>query len=143
MRILFTALFALLLAGCAAGKTVERRNYEQLGAPGGPFSHAVKHRGVLYLSGMTAFGTPAQGKSMPEQARAIWGKIRTVAEAEGTDLGSLLKVTMYITDFSRAAELREELLRQYDGEFPASSLVEVNKLFSPEVNIEIEAVFGL
>ncbi|WP_368483939.1 hypothetical protein [Pseudomonas fluorescens] len=35
------------------------------------------------------------------------------------------------------------LVQHYNGHFPASSLVEVSKLFSPELNIEIEAIFGV
>ncbi len=136
-----TTLLILCGVGCTA--LLERKNYAKLGPVGGPFSHAVKHGNVLYISGMTAYGTEAQGKSMAEQAKAIWAKIGTIAQAEGTDLSSLIKVTMFITDFNQAQELREVLNSQYNGQFPASSLVEVSKLFSPEVNIEIEAIFGL
>ncbi len=147
MPIFFTTVGAailLILYGMGCTSTpVERRSYEALGPAGGLFSHAVRHGNVLYISGMTAYGSAAQGKSMAEQAKEIWRKIGLIAQAEGTDLGSLIKVTMFITDFSQAPELRKELLRQYDGQLPASSLVEVNKLFSPELNIEIEAVLGL
>ena len=122
---------------------VERKNYEKLDPPVGPYSHAVKHGKTLYLSGLTAYGTEAQGKSMAEQARAIFTQLKAVAQAEGSDLNSLIKVTVFITDFAQAQELREELFRQYEGNLPASSLVEVSKLFSPDVSIEIEAVLGL
>lgn len=152
MRKFFTLAIASILSvlccvNYAAAKKapvpLERKNYETLAPPGGPFSHAVRHGNVLYLSGITAYGTTAQGKSMAEQAQEIWVKIGAIARAEGTDLRSLIKVTMFITDFSQAPALREELARQYNGQFPASSLVEVNKLFAPEVNIEIEAILGL
>ncbi len=151
MRVFYAVIVLILFVFCCANYAVhcrahgpiERKNYDALGSPGGPFSHAVKYGNVLYLSGMTAYGTKAQGKSMAEQAGEIWNKIRIVAKAEGKDLDSLIKVTMYITDFGQAEEVREELSRQYNGKFPASSLLEVGKLFSSEVNIEIEAVLGL
>jgi 2-iminobutanoate/2-iminopropanoate deaminase len=69
---------------------------------------------------------------MIEASRASW-----------TDMSSLLKVTIFITDFSQVGELRKVLVRHYEGHLPASSLVEVSKLFSPELNIEIEAIFGV
>ena len=122
---------------------VDRKNYETLLPPVGPYSHAVKHGNVLYLSGVTAYGTAAQGKSMAEQAGAIFSQLKAIAKAEGVDMRSLIKVTVFITDFSQAQELRQELFKQYEGNLPASSLVEVGKLFSPEVNIEIEVIFGL
>ena len=124
-------------------RSIERKNYEFLGPPVGPYSHAVKHGTVLYLSGLTAYGTEAQGKGMAEQARAIFSQLGEIAKAEGTDSKSILKVTVFITDFSLANELREELFRQYDGAIPASSLVQVAKLFSPDISVELEAILGL
>lgn len=122
---------------------IERKNYEALPSPVGPYSHAVRNGNTLYLSGFTAFGTKAQGKSMEEQANAIFDQIKAVATAEGTDMRSLIKVTTFITDFGQAQELRKVLSHHYDGNLPASSLVQVAKLFSPELNIEIEAILGL
>lgn len=124
-------------------RPLERKVYETLSPPGGPFSHAVRFGNTLYLSGMTAHGTPAQGKSMAEQAEAIWDRIGAIAQAEGTDLGSLIKVTIFITDLGQAPQLREVLISRYSGQPPASSMVEVSGLFSPDANIEIEAVLGL
>lgn len=125
------------------GTSIERKTYATLPAAVGPYSHAVKNGNTLYLSGFTAFGTEAQGQSLEKQANAILAQIKTVAVDEGTDMSSLLKVTIFITDFSQAGELRKVLSQHYEGHFPASSLVEVSRLFSPELNIEIEATFGL
>lgn len=123
--------------------TVERKNYAALPAAVGPYSHAVKNGNTLYLSGFTAFGTSAQGKSMEEQAHAIFEQIEAVAAAEGTDMSALIKVTTFITDFAQVKDLRSVLTSHYNGNLPASTLVEISRLFSPELNIEIEAVFGL
>ncbi len=136
--------FSMTCAAQESGKSkIERRNDGAPEQSGRLFSQAVKHGNTLYLSGVTAFGTSAQGKSVAEQTRAIFARIRAIAESEKTDMSSLIKVTIFITDIGKAQELREELARQYDGHPPASSLVEVNKLFSPEANIEIEAIFAL
>ena len=150
-KFLTAALVLALFISCGVNyamyrhmhRSLERKIYETLSPPGGPFSHAVRHGNTLYLSGLTAHGTPAQGKNMAEQAEAIWDQIGTIAQAEGTDLGSLIKVTMFITDFSQAPQLRNVLISRYGGQLPASSLVEVSGLFSPDANIEIEAVLGL
>lgn len=123
--------------------SIERKMYSALPPAVGPYSHAVKSGNTLYLSGFTAFGTEAQGQSLEKQATVILEQIKTVAANEGTDMSSLLKVTIFITDFSQASELRKVLGLYYGGHFPASSLVEVSKLFSSELNIEIEAIFGL
>lgn len=122
---------------------VDRKNYAALPDAVGPYSHAVKHEQTLYLSGFTAFGTAAQGGGLAEQADAVFDQIEAVAAAEGVGMRSLLKVTVFITDIGQIAQLRPVLLRRYDGNLPASSLVEVSKLFSPELNIEIEAIFAV
>lgn len=122
--------------------SVERKNYPHLAQPVGPYVHAVKHSGLIFLSGLTAFGTPDQGHSLARQAEAIFTQIRSVAAAEGTSLKALLKVTIFITTFEGVVQLQEVLFQEYGENLPASSLVQVAGLFSPEINIEIEAVLA-
>lgn len=71
--------------------SVERKNYPQLAKPVGPYVHAVKHAGLVFLSGLTAFGTPAHGDTLAKQAEVIFSQIKSVASAEGTSLKALLK----------------------------------------------------
>lgn len=121
----------------------ERKNYPQLGEVKAPYVHAVKHGNTLYVSGLTAAGTPAQQGDMAEQAEAIFNQLRHIATAEHTSLAALLKVTIFITSFTEITALREVLYRNYGGHLPASSLVQVNGLFSADLRIEIEAIFAL
>lgn len=51
--------------------SLKRTNYPQLPTPGGPYVHAVRHGDRLYVSGLTAFATDAQGLSAPEQTQEI------------------------------------------------------------------------
>lgn len=121
---------------------IERKNYLQLGHPVGPYVHAVKYNGLLFLSGLTAFGSSSQGQSLVKQAENIFQQVKYIADEEGTSLTSLVKVTIFITSFEEVAELREMLFHQYGENLPASSLVQVAALFSPEVNIEIEVILA-
>ncbi|MFZ5889885.1 MAG: RidA family protein [Myxococcota bacterium] len=118
---------------------IKRKNYSALGLPVGPYVHAVEHNGVLHVSGLTAFGSAAQGRNMSQQAEAILLSLKQIASEEGVTLASLLKVTVFVTHLTELAELRAVLSRHYGDNPPASSLVQVAGLFSPEVNIEIEA----
>lgn len=120
--------------------TLERKNYPALGNVSAPYVHAVKHGDTLYVSGLTAFGSAAQGAGMAAQAEEIFRQMTIVAQAEGTDVASLIKVTIFITTF---AALREVLFRHYGDHLPASSLVEVSRLFSPDLQVEIEGIFAL
>ena len=120
-----------------------RKNYPELGEVKAPYVHSVKHGNTLYISGLTAFGTRAQQAGIGAQAEEVFTQIRTVAQAEGIDFSSLIKVTIFITSFDELDELRKVLYRNYGDCLPASSLVEVSRLFSADLKIEIEAIFGL
>lgn len=56
---------------------------------------------------------------------------------------SLVKVTIFITDFADLGELREVLFKHYGKHLPASSLVQVNRLFSTDISIEVEAILAV
>lgn len=122
---------------------VLRKNYPALGEVKAPYVHSVKHGHTLYISGLTAFGTPAHHKGIAEQAEEIFSQLRKIVSAEDADFSALLKVTIFITSFDEIDELRNVLYRNYGDHLPASSLVEVSRLFSPDLSIEIEAIFGL
>jgi 2-iminobutanoate/2-iminopropanoate deaminase len=76
---------------------------------------------------------------MSEQAEVILLRLNQIASAEGVTLASLLKVTIFVTHLAELSELRAVLTRHYGDHPPASSLVQVAGLFSPNVSIEIEA----
>jgi 2-iminobutanoate/2-iminopropanoate deaminase len=120
-----------------------RKNYPEIGEVKAPYVHSVKHGDTLYISGLTAFGTPAQHEGIAEQAEEIFSQIRKIVSIEGTDFSALIKVTIFITSFEEINELRKVLYRNYGNNLPVSSLVEVSRLFSPDLSIEIETIFGL
>ncbi|MEY4549985.1 MAG: hypothetical protein RL685_6180 [Pseudomonadota bacterium] len=122
---------------------LQRKNYTELGEPVGPYVHAVHCNGLLFLSGVTAFGTPAAQGDIGQQARACFAQIARIAAAEGTTLSSLVKVTLFVTSFQDIRALRAALFETYGAELPASSLVRVAGLFAPELSIEVEGILAL
>ena len=122
---------------------IDRINYQELDEPVGPYVHAVKHNGVLYLSGLTAFGTPAHDGNCGDQARAIFDQIEKIAQAEGGDLSHILKVTVFVTSLDEIDSLREVLFEKYGAHLPASALVQVQALFAPQLKVEIEAMLAV
>ena len=122
---------------------IERINYPALGEVKAPYVHAVKQGNTLYISGLTAFGSAAQAGSVAEQAEAIFNQFQLIAQAENRTLSALLKVTIFITSFADIDALRQVLFHYYGDHLPASSLVQVSALFSPDLKIEIEAVMAL
>jgi 2-iminobutanoate/2-iminopropanoate deaminase len=121
----------------------KRKNYPHLAQPVGPYVQAEKHNGMLFLSGLTALGSSAQGRSIAEQADAIFRSLANIASKERTDLGSLLKVTVIVTSLQFMRELHTVLSNHFGDYSPMTSLVQIGKLFSPDVLIEVEAVLAI
>lgn len=122
---------------------VTRTNYEDLGLPVGPYTHAVTHNTTLYTSGFTAFGTKAQTGTAGEQTNAVLDQLEFIAAKQGKTLSALVKVTVFVKDPEDIPGIRTALSHRYSTAVPASSLVMVAGLFSPDLRVEIEAVLAL
>ncbi len=122
---------------------IHRHNYETLGLPLGPYVHSVTHQNTLYTSGLTAFGTQAEHGTISEQAQAIFTQLEVIAEQRTTSLQHLIKVTIFVTDLADIDKLRTFLFEYYGKNLPASALIKIDSLFTPDLLIEIEAIFAL
>jgi len=140
--ILFLLLFSTL-AHSGHTMTINRTNHAELGEPVGPYTHSVAFNNVIYTSGLTAFGTDAIDKDISAQTQEIFRQLDVLLKNENSGLNRLIKVTLFVSDISQLVTVRETLFEIYNGEIPASSAVEVSKLFDPRVKIEIEAIAGV
>ena len=122
---------------------IDHKNYPHLNAPVGPYVHAVSYNGLLFVSGLTAFNTPAQDGALATQAKAVFEQLKSILEAEGANFNNLLKVTIFVTELVDVDKLRNVLVSFYKNSLPASSLVQVKSLFAPELKIEVEAIVAL
>jgi enamine deaminase RidA (YjgF/YER057c/UK114 family) len=79
------------------------------------------------------------------QTEQVFHNLRVALNAEGADLQDLIKITVYLTDFRHSPEVDKVRQRHLPDptRLPASSLVEVRKLASPDYLIEIEGVAAL
>lgn len=126
---------------------LERKQYPDI-APAGPtFSRAVKAGNLLFISGCTARGTEAQGKSMMEQLDVTLGRLVGVAAAEGAGPGSFAKLTCFVTsisDYQRDSQEQSTLFaRHFQEQYPANSLIEISALAEPGLDVEVEAIVVL
>ena len=107
------------------------------------FSNCLVVGDQIFLSGMTASGPDGKaigGNSMEAQARAVMGKVRHLIEAAGATMADVLKITVYVTDISRRAEIGVVRNEFFPGNKPCSTMVEVKGLVTPDLLIEIDAV---
>ena len=122
---------------------VERINYQGLPSIAGPYVHATKHNGTLYVSGLTAYSTDSQNQGTREQTSEILGQISEILKHEQRSISDLIKLTIFICDMSELGSIRELLFGFYGEHLPACSLVEVSRLIHSDLRIEIEATVAL
>jgi len=112
-------------------------------APGGPYSQAVVHGGLVYASGQIPLD-PATGSLVPgdieAQAERVFANLRAVLEAAGSSFDGLLRVSIYLTDLSLFPRVNEVYARQLgEGPQPARSTLGVAAL-PLGAAIEVDAV---
>ena len=145
MRI--TALLAILFtAAPAMAQQIERINPPGLSTPT-TYSHVVKVGGILYIAGQ--IGADAQGKvvgpGMVEQVEQVLKNLQIALKSQGADFSHVVKINIYTTDVDafRAPDAAAVRAKYFGANRPASTLVGVTRLASPEYKVEIEATAHL
>ena len=123
---------------------VERKDYPDI-APAGPtYSRGTRAGNMLFVSGCTARGSEAQGKSLMEQLDETLKRVVGVVRAEGGTPGDIAKITCFVTsiaDWTSNPEQQTEIFARYfEGKYPANSLIEISALAEPGLDVEIEAI---
>jgi 2-iminobutanoate/2-iminopropanoate deaminase len=97
----------------------------------GPYSQAVSHGGMLYLSGQIGL-VPGEGRLIDDtltgQATQVMRNLNAVLQAGGSGLQDIIKVTIYLIDMADFPELNK-LYANWLGEHrPARATVAVAAL---------------
>jgi len=114
------------------------------GAPAaiGPYEQAVVVGGMMFTSGQIPLD-PANGQvvgnSIEEQTRQVMENLKSVLEAGGASLESVVKVTVFLTDMGEFARFNEVYAAYFPRSRPARSTVQVAAL-PRGVKVEAEAV---
>ncbi len=107
------------------------------------WSNCLLVDGTAYVSGMVARGDDVRalaGMDEYEQAKTIFTKIRSLLEAAGGSMADVVKITVFVVNIKNNTKVWAARREFFTGNFPASTLVEVRALASPEILVEIEAV---
>ena len=107
----------------------------------GPYSQAIEVNGMVYTSGVIPVN-PATGE-IPEgtvaQANQALSNLKNLLEAAGTNMGNVVKTTVYIKEMDEFATINGVYQEYFTSDFPARSCVEVARL-PKDVLLEIEAI---
>jgi enamine deaminase RidA (YjgF/YER057c/UK114 family) len=84
-------------------------------------------------------GTTAPGDTAADQARNALLRIETALAEAGASLSDVVRTRMFVTDISRWREIGAVHAEAFGDIRPATTMVEVAALISPELMVEIEA----
>ena len=125
----------------------ERQTVTAEAAPAalGPYSHAVRSRGLLFCSGQIPL-EPVSGELVgatpAEQARQCLRNLQAVCEAAGASLADAVRMTVYLTDMAAFAEVNEAYAEFFGSEPPARVAIGVAAL-PKGAEVEIDAVVAV
>ncbi len=113
---------------------------EGLPTPVGAYSIATVSNGFVFLSGQIPIrdGQVHKGE-FKDQVRIVLENSKKILEAAGSSLSKVVKVTVFIKNMERFAELNEVYSEYFNPPYPARAVVEVSKL-PKDVDVEIEMI---
>jgi enamine deaminase RidA (YjgF/YER057c/UK114 family) len=110
----------------------------------GLWSNCIRAGDLLFIAGQVARplegGRTLVGSNEYEQTKQIFSRIKCICEAAGGSLDDIVKMTIFMVDIRNNTEVWRARREFFNGDFPASTLVEVRSLAGPETLVEIETV---
>lgn len=114
--------------------------------PIGVFSQAtvVQAKGrIVFVSGMTARrpdGSIAGIGNIEIQTRQVCENIKAAVETAGGTLADVCRVDVYVRNIEHFETIHKVRAEYFKPPLPASTMVEVTKMVSPDYLIEINAI---
>jgi len=118
----------------------------KLRQPSGHFSHAtmIEARGrLVFISGMTARcadGTTAGIGDIEAQTRQVCENVKSAVEQAGGSLDDICRVDVFVRNMEHFDQIHKVRREYFKPPAPASTMVEVCKMTSPEYLIEMSAI---
>ena len=111
----------------------------------GPYSQAIQIGQLLFTSRQVPIdpetGAIVEG-GIQEQARQSLNNIKAILNAAGTNMGAVVKTTVFLQDMNDFAAMNEVYAQFFQEPYPARSAVQVGRL-PKDALVEIEAIAQL
>lgn len=132
----------LALSGTCLAEEIVRSN--PAGMTASPrYSHLVRFDRTLFIAGQVALdaqGEVVGANDMQAQVRQVMKNLDTVLASAGADFSDVVKVNIFTTDIEQFREAGDIYSAYLDGNAPASTLVQIERLARPVFLVEIEAI---
>ena len=113
--------------------------------PKGPYSQAVIHNGLLYISGQVPVD-PASGEllrgTIEEESEMVLNNIKIIVEEAGAGLKDVIRVTCYLADMADFGRFNNIYKTFFEQEPPARTALQAGRL-PLDVQVEVDAVVAL
>ena len=113
-------------------------------APG--YSQGIKVTGaqtILFLAGQVSYekdGTAKHKGDFKAQARECFACLKRLVEGAGGTVKNIVKLNTYVLDVANRPAYREARKEVFGDHEPASTMVQISALASPDFLIEVEAI---
>lgn len=110
---------------------------------GGPYSQAIIHNGIIYVSGQGAVDPQTNQiklGTLEEEAELGLKNLQIILEEAGSSLDKVLTVTVYLLDIEEYARFNEIYKKYFTEKRPARTCIQAGRLpFGTRVEITATA----
>ncbi|WP_241019663.1 NAD(P)-binding domain-containing protein [Thermobispora bispora] len=131
------------VGGSGPGTPVLKINPPSVPPTNGRYCHAVRYGDLLFVSGQVALdenGEVVGPGDMTRQSEYVMENLGRILADQGSSYDRILHIRTFLTDMDRLPEYAAVRARHIPKDPPASTTVEVPRLFRPGLLIEVEVV---
>ena len=110
----------------------------------GTYSQAVKHQGLVFISGQIPLDPVSMEVvegGIEAQIRRVLDNLSAVCTAAGGSLDDIVKLGVFLTDMNDFPQVNSIMGQYFTEPYPARAAVEVSAL-PKGVNVEMDAILG-
>jgi reactive intermediate/imine deaminase len=110
----------------------------------GTYSQAVKHQGLVFLSGQIPLDPVSMevvSGGIEAQITRVFDNLSAVCAAAGGSLDDIVKLTVFLTDMGDFPHVNTIMGQYFTAPYPARAAVQVAAL-PKGVNVEMDAILG-
>jgi len=110
----------------------------------GTYSQAVKHQGLVFVSGQIPLDPASMemvADDMESQIHRVFKNLSAICTAAGGSLNDIVKLTVYLTDMGDFPMVNTIMAQYFEEPFPARAAVGVAAL-PKGANVEMDAILA-
>ena len=115
----------------------QKFNIDKTSEDGIGYAQAVKVGKTLYISGSVGSG------DMDKAVKTVYDELEKTLKAYNLTFQHVVKENVFTTNIDGFIQQQELRKKYYKGDFPAASWVQVQRLYTPELVVEIELIAEL